>query len=97
MIVRKSYDTKRNIDNVLDQYATIYSIESLADSKLRYGVKNGLFAVMRLGDAIVCDIKDIPELADYFIGEIRQEILDIYDDIKDLERMHVHLPGRRTA
>lgn len=33
MIVRKSYDRTKNIDNLLDQYGTIYAIESLADKK----------------------------------------------------------------
>ena len=84
MIVRKSYDTTRNIDNVLNQYATIYSIESLVDGKLRYGFKNGLFALMRLGDAIVCDVDDIPELASSLKPDIKREVLDIYDDIRDL-------------
>ena len=98
MIVRKSYDGTKNIDNLLDQYGTIYAIESLADKKLRYGIKNGIFAVMRLGDAIVCQIHEMPELAyDHFDGDIRQEILDIYEDIKDLDRMQVKLPGRRSA
>lgn len=97
MIVRKTYNGRKNIDNLLDQYATIYGIESLADSKLRYGVKNGLFAAMRLGDAMVCDIGDMPELAGYFRPDIRQEILDIYDDIKDLNRMQVRLPERRLT
>lgn len=97
MIVRKSYDSSKNIDNLLDQYGTIYAIESLADKKLRYGIKNGLLAVMRQGDAIVCDIEDMPELADYFVDDIRQEILDIYEDIKDLYRMQVSLPDRRAS
>lgn len=97
MILRKSYDASKNIDSLLDQYGTIYAIESLADKKLRYGIKNGLFAVMRQGDAIVCDIEDISELADYFVDDIRQEILDIYEDIKDLYRMQVSLPDRRAS
>lgn len=98
MIVRKSYDRTKNIDNLLDQYGTIYAIESLADKKLRYGIKNGIFAVMRLGDAMVCQIHEIPELAhDYSDGDIRQEILDIYEDIKDLYRMQVSLDRRITA
>lgn len=97
MIMRKSYDDTKNIDNLLDQYSTIYAIESLADKRLRYGIKNGLFAVMRLGDAVVCDIEDMPELADYFIGGIRQEILDIYEDIRDLDRMQVNLDRRITG
>lgn len=84
MIRRESYDTRRNIDNLLDQYATIYSIESIEDGKLRYGVKNGTFAVMRLGDAYVCDICEMPELAEYFIDGVKKEILAIYDDVKSL-------------
>lgn len=47
---------------------------------------------------MVCQIHEMPELAyDHFDGDIRQEILDIYEDIKDLDRMQVKLPGRRSA
>ncbi len=84
MIYRRTFDGKTNISKALNQNPTIYAIDSMLDVNLKYGIKNGLFAVMRLGDAIVCDTSDIPEVASWFKTSVKQEILDIYEDIRDL-------------
>ncbi len=84
MIYRKTFDSKTNISKQLNQNPTIYAIDSMLDVNLKYGIKNGVFAVMRHGDAIVCDMEDIPEVASWFKQNVKHEIMDIYADIRDL-------------
>ncbi len=84
MIYRRTFDDGGDINRKLNACPSVYSIDSILDNDLKYGIKNGLFAVMRHGDAIVCDVTDIPEIASWFKSKIKQEILDIYEDIRDL-------------
>lgn len=84
MIYRRTFEDGGNINKKLTACPSVYGIDSLLDNDLKYGIKNGLFAIMRLGDAIVCDMDDIPQVASWFRGNIKKEILDIYEDIRDL-------------
>lgn len=49
MIWRRTFNDGGDIERKLNANPTVYSIESLIDNDLKYGIKNGLFAVMRDG------------------------------------------------
>ena len=89
MLVR--YNCKPGIRQRLDKSPTYYGIESIADKRTTYIATYDDFAIVRDGDAIRCDIKEMLTLANMFVRPIKDEILALYDDIKDLYRMEVGL------
>ena len=64
----------------------------VVDSKIKglhYIVDGEKMAMVRHYDMIVWDIADTPSEAEKFINKVKQEILDIYADIKSLRSMTV--------
>lgn len=73
-----------------------YSIESLADKSTIYVATEDEFAIIRHDDALVCNVCEMPKLAEKFIKPIKDEILDLYEDLKDLQRMQLNFAVRYT-
>ena len=73
-----------------------YSVESIADKNTMFVATDDEFAIIRHDDAMVCNIDEMPILAEKFIGPIKREILDLYEDIKDLNRMQLTFAVRYT-
>lgn len=87
MIERKVL--KKRPEMSVDAFLTkcdAYAIESIVDDYIRYIAFDNKFAIIRHEDAMLCDIDEMNELAVMFRSDVKQEILDIYEELKDLER-----------
>lgn len=65
----------------------------VVDSKIKglhYIVDGEQMAMVRHYDMIVWNISDTPSEAERFVERVKQEILDIYADIKSLRSMAVN-------
>lgn len=78
-----------SFEGILSQNPKIYAIESIEDIKIRYAVSRSEFAVLRGKFGIRCRLEEIKTVADWFPDNIKQEILDIYEDIKFLRNAEV--------
>lgn len=90
MIERKILNKKTSAD--IDAYLMrfeVYSIESIIDKNTRYVASQDRFAIIRNEDAMVCDLEEITQMAAMFKKKIKQEILDIYDDLKDFKNREI--------
>lgn len=88
-IRRYKFKRKCNLDN-LTRY-DIYSVQSLADDMLIYMIDGIEFAMIRDEDGMRWNLNETPEVASRItVEEIKNEILDIYNDVKDLCRMQVN-------
>jgi len=67
----------------------LYSVISIVDKNVRYVADYERFGMIKDGEMITCDLDEIPILADMCTPLIKQEILDVYNDLKDLIRMNV--------
>ncbi len=74
---------------ILSQNPNIYAVESIEDSKIRYAVAKSEFAVLKGKFGLRCKLDEVTMLADWFPDNIKQEILDIYEDIKFLRNAEV--------
>lgn len=76
-----------------EQYLTffdLYSLQSQVDAKTYYAIDENDFAILRHKDGARWKIEDTPEVVKRITYEpIRQEIMEIYEDIKDLKRMDI--------
>ena len=66
-----------------------FLIESVAKRGVMYGASETQFFVICREGFAVCDLDEVPELAQKMIPKLGREILDIYEDIKDYKRMEV--------
>ena len=81
-------DIKKRIDRCPEYYA----IESIADKRLLYVCRNEDVAVIRDSDAIRCTVSELPKLAEICtVPSVRDEIKDIYEDLKYLKDLQVAL------
>lgn len=71
-----------------------YSVESIADKNTMFVATDDEFAIIRHDDALVCNVCEMPKLAEKFIKPIKNEILDLYEDLKDLQRMQLNFAVR---
>ena len=90
MIMRATLDKKpyRDIDEFLSRY-NMYSVESLADKYTRYVISDNRFAIIRKNDALICEIDEMIDMAEFFNEDIKEEIIGLYEDVLDLKRMDV--------
>ena len=88
MIMRATLDKKpyKSIDEFLSRN-NLYAIESIVDQYTRYVISDGRFAIMRKNDALICDINEMTEMAEFFNEDIKEEIIGLYEDVLDLKRM----------
>lgn len=69
----------------------IYAIQSIADSQTIYLLDKNEFAILRHKDGVRWNIDETQEVARKIrFKAIRDEILAIYEDVKDLRRMKVN-------
>lgn len=66
-----------------------FLIDSMARRGVIYGASATQFFVICPDGFTVCDLDEVPMLVQQMIPELRQEIIDIYEDIKDYKRMEV--------
>lgn len=82
------FKNRMNLDIRLMYCDRIYTIDSIESESLRYGISDGKFAVFWPEGAVMCELADIPRLAER-IGtlyqSIKEEVLAIYEDIKDID------------
>ena len=88
MIMRATLDKKpyKSIDEFLSRN-NLYAIESIVDQYTRYVISDDRFAIMRKNDALICDINEMTEMAEFFNEDIKEEIIGLYEDVLDLKRM----------
>lgn len=69
----------------------IYAVQSIADNQTMYLLDGDEFAILRNRDGMRWKIADTPEVAKKItVDAVRDEILAIYEDIKDLKRMKIN-------
>lgn len=90
---KAKYDIKEKLCNQLISLDA-YAIDSLVDKSTLFIATEEEFAIVRQGDALICEVREMPQLAIKFIEPIRNEIMEIYEDIKDLKRMDVAYASR---
>lgn len=66
-----------------------YVIDSMISNQLKYAVKDQEFCVLYTYGEVHHRIDDLENEAHLYIKEICDEILAIYQDIKDLRRMDI--------
>lgn len=86
---KTKHDKKQKLCNKL-MSMNAYAVESETDKDTIFIATGDEFAIVRNGDAILCDVSEIPTVAERFIKPIKDEILLIYDDLKDLHRMEMN-------
>jgi hypothetical protein len=88
--MRATLDKKpyKSIDEFLSRN-NLYAIESIVDQYTRYVISDDRFAIMRKNDALICDINEMIEMAEFFNEDIKEEIIGLYEDALDLKRMDV--------
>lgn len=74
---------KQNLESLLLNYSGIYDIDSLVDRSLKYGISDGKFAILSTTEAKYCEICEMPKAAEEN-PKLREEILAIYGDVRDL-------------
>lgn len=85
---------KRSIEKMLDSCPDYYGVESESVRGLYYVMDGEKFACCRGKDAILCTTQEMPELAEYVLNKaMKKEVLDLYEDLKDLLRMDMRLTG----
>lgn len=81
---------KKSMRSLLTHYTGIYSVDSEVSREVTYGVSEGKFAIICSDGVAFCPFHEAPQLAAMMKSKkMRDEILDIYEDVKDLKRMEV--------
>ena len=69
----------------------VYAVQSIADDQTMYLLDGDEFAILRHHDGMRWKIAETPEVAKKIaVDAVRDEILAIYEDIKDLKRMKIN-------
>lgn len=90
MVQKIKFKKPMRMRDTLTNYKGIYAVESEVNKRIIYGVADGLFAILMDDGAAYCPIHEAPEMAQMIVDRrIRDEIIDIYQDIKDLQCMEV--------
>lgn len=85
---------KRSIEKMLDSCPDYYGVESESVRGLYYVMDGEKFACCHDNHALICTTQEMPELAEYVLNKsMKQEVLDLYEDLKDLLRMDIRLTG----
>lgn len=69
-------------------YLSTYCIESTVRG-IAYAADDEEFAIIRPEGFLVCKIEEMPELAKELLPALKNEVLEIYNDLKDLKLMEV--------
>lgn len=87
MAIERFYFKKKiNLENLLARYSGIYAVDSLVSNSIKYGISDGQFAVFTTDGVAKCPIREAQKLASQMKDErVKQEILDLYEDVKDIE------------
>ena len=86
---RVNYGKHVNLNNKLDGYTDIYAVDSLIAGNLKYIIKDDEFIVAYDDGEMHHRLDEIEAEAKCYKPKIRDEILAIYEDVKDLMRMGV--------
>ena len=78
-----------SFESLLSQNPSIYAVDSIEDRKIRYAIAQKECAVLRGKFGLRCKLDEVTTLADWFPDNIKQEILDIYEDIQFLRKAEV--------
>ena len=86
------FNTEKNILQKIDRNPSIYAIDSMAVKRLHYAYRDGDFAVIRDNQCIWARLDEIEDLKAICKNEeLKQEIADIYEDLKYLKTAEVSL------
>lgn len=90
-MIRKLYFEKKiNLSAMLKGYHDIYQIQSEVKKSAVYGIDGDQFAIILSDGAVTCSIGEIPQLASMLKSEaMRQEVLDVLEEVRDLRRMEL--------
>lgn len=92
---RYKFKCRRDWNTYLTNF-DFYAVQSIADSQTIYIMDGEEFAILRHKDGARWKIEETPKIAAKIpFREIRDEILAIYEDIKDLNRMQVNYGGKQ--
>ena len=86
MAIERAYFRKKvNLENLLTRYPGIYAVDSLVSNAIKYGISDGQFAVFTTDGVAKCPIRETQKLAAQMKDDrIKQEILDLYEDVKEV-------------
>lgn len=69
----------------------VYAVQSIADDQTIYLLDGDEFAILRNREGMRWKIAETPEVAKKItVDAVKDEILAIYEDIKDLKRMRIN-------
>lgn len=86
------FNTAKNIMQKIDRNPHYYAIDSASVKGLHYVYADGDFAVIRGCQCIWAKLSEIEELKSLCLdAEVKQEIADIYEDLKYLKTAEVIL------
>lgn len=92
---RYKFKCRRDWNTYLTNF-DFYAVQSIADSQTIYIMDGEEFAILRHKDGARWKIEETPKIAEKIpFLKIRDEILAIYEDIKDLNRMQVNYGGKQ--
>jgi len=84
---RGKFTKKGDIKAFLDRNPYYFAIESIESNRLFYITDGEKIIMTRDSDAVMMNVKEMPKESEKFITKIKDEMLDIYADIKDYKRM----------
>lgn len=76
---------KKDINTEITKYPDIYAVQSERPG-LIYGISDGKFALLTRYGAVFCPLHETVEMASQMQPDIREEILAIYEDVRDLRK-----------
>ena len=79
-------DNKRGMERLIT--LSTYCIDSVIKG-VAYAADQEEFAIIRSEGFVVCSIDEMPALAKELLPILREEVLEIYQDLKDLDLMEV--------
>ena len=83
-VQRIDFKKRKDLDVLLASYKDIYAVESLVEKGLVYGISDGWFAFITAFGIMRVNYTDIKEFALKLKLEVREEVLALYEDTKDV-------------
>lgn len=89
MISRMSFAHKRKNFIFIEKLKGVYAVESEHRNDIIYLIDDTRFCIVDLKGLVFCPIHEVPQLAAKMKRKYREEVLEIYEDIKDMQRMGI--------
>lgn len=87
MVSEVKFGRRFNILNEMMNYKDIYAVESEVQRGIVYGISDGKFAILHGTGAIFCPFHEAPVMAMRMKKKIREEIIEVYEEVRELRRM----------